>query len=206
VSAPLLDLANKRAQALHPSRDGTRPSFYKVDASSTFMDPPFDQMISRFGVMFFADPVAAFVNLKRLLVPQGQLSFVCWRSPAENDWVNVPMRALQGLIPATSDADPEEPGPFAFADQARLRMILASAGFSDLKITPFEGPMLMGGKGVEEVAAFMAEIGPAARALADLPVERRPLAIERLRAGLEPHLQDRRLILSGAVWLVEAVA
>jgi SAM-dependent methyltransferase len=205
VSKPLLDLAKRRGAAA-----GLRDvQFFLGDASRVFIDPPFDLVMSRFGVMFFHDPVAAFTNLAKLLVPSGRLVCVCWQAPDQNQWVRVPLQALgealgeaafsQSAMPATG------PGPFAFANRADVRQILAKAGFGAIKITPVRGDMRIGqGGGLAEALAFLTEIGPAARATRDLnPAQKRAFETS-LRSLIAPLMQDDQLVLEGAVWLVEA--
>lgn len=202
VSARLLELARERAV-----QAGLRTvSFIEADVSRTVIDPPFDLIVSRFGVMFFADPVKAFAAIARMTVPGGRIVFACWRAPELNEWVTVPTGALEGLAPPGSAPAPADaPGPFAFADGTRVRRILQAAGFSAVTLTPVDVSMVMGGVGVEAAAAFLSEIGPAARAIADLPQERRPEVAERLKAAIAPRMAGDRLSLRGAVWIVEAL-
>lgn len=201
VSTPLLDLAKARAK-----RTGQNDiNFFLGDASRVLIDPPFDLVMSRFGVMFFDDPVKAFKNLAKMTRNKGRIVFVCWRAPHENQWVTVPLEALDGLVEAKGAKEIDGPGPFAFADQEKLTSILSQAGFDKVAITPFDGDMVLGGnKGISEAAAFLAEIGPAARAIADLPSTQRPTLLKRLEAAIEPFMQGDRLVLKGAVWVVEA--
>jgi SAM-dependent methyltransferase len=202
VSTSLLDLAKARAaKAGLPGID-----FFLGDAARMFIDPPFDLVMSRFGVMFFDDPVKAFANLKKLTRVGGRIVFVCWQDPRQNQWVTVPLAALDGLVEAVGAKQADGPGPFAFADPQKVRAVLADAGFEQIKITPFEGEMAMGAaNGVEAAAHFVAEIGPAARAIADLPPARKPEAIAGLKTAITPFMRDGGLYLQGRVWVVEAV-
>ncbi len=202
VSTSLLDLAKARAKkAGLPSVD-----FFLGDASRMFIDPPFDLIMSRFGVMFFDDPAKAFANLAKMTKIGGRIVFVCWRSPTQNQWVSLPMSALEGLVEAKGAAQAAGPGPFAFADPDKVRAILSGAGFGDIKITPYDGEMVMGGsKGVQEAANYVAEIGPAARAIAELAKEKRPEVLARLEAIITPLMRGDALVLQGGVWVVEAV-
>jgi ubiquinone/menaquinone biosynthesis C-methylase UbiE len=202
VSTSLLELA--KARAAKAGLGGV--DFFLGDASRMFIDPPFDLVMSRFGVMFFDDPTKAFKNLAKLTRVGGRIVFVCWRSPLQNQWVTLPMSALEGLVEAGGAKQVDGPGPFAFADPDKVRAILSGAGFTQIKITPFDGQMAMGAaKGVEAAAGFLAEIGPAARAIAELPKELRPEVTSRLEAAIAPHMQGGGLVLQGAVWIVEAV-
>jgi SAM-dependent methyltransferase len=162
--------------------------------------------MSRFGVMFFDDPAKAFANLAKLTRVGGRIVFVCWRSPSQNQWVTLPLSALDGLVEAGGAKQADGPGPFAFADPDKVRAILSGAGFAQIRITPFDGQMAMGAaKGIEAAAAYLAEIGPAARAIADLPKEERPEVMARLEAVVAKHMSGDGLVLQGAIWVVEAV-
>jgi ubiquinone/menaquinone biosynthesis C-methylase UbiE len=202
VSTSLLELA--RARAAKAGLGGV--DFFLGDASRMFIDPPFDLVMSRFGVMFFDDPAKAFKNLAKLTRVGGRIVFVCWRSPSQNQWVTLPLSALDGLVEAGGAKQADGPGPFAFADPDKVRAILSGAGFAHIKITPFDGHMAMGAaKGIEAAAAYLAEIGPAARAIAELPKEKRPEVMARLEAVVAKHMHGDGLVLQGAVWVVEAV-
>ena len=110
----------------------------------------FDLVFSRFGVMFFGDPVAAFKNLRRALKPAGRLVFLCWRTPQENPWGLVPMRAAQPFLPPMRRPGPEDPGQYSFGDRARVERILKEAGFGAPSFKPLDRPIWMG-KDVAEV-------------------------------------------------------
>src|SRR3954466_5683742 len=129
VSAPMLE----RAQQIAP---GALPvSFVLADATVYPFDPAsFDLMASRFGVMFFADPVLSFANLRRALRPSGRLAFACWREPRENGWMMTPLMAVYKHVPKLPQPGPEDPGPFAFASEERVRGILTKAGFADIRM------------------------------------------------------------------------
>jgi ubiquinone/menaquinone biosynthesis C-methylase UbiE len=201
VSTSLLDLAKARAK-----KAGLAVNFFLGDASRLTIDPPFDLVMSRFGIMFFDDPPKAFANLAKMTRVGGRIVFVCWRAPSENQWVTVPMAALEGLVQAVGAKQADGPGPFAFANPSLIRTLLSGAGFTNIKITPFDGEMAMGGsKGRREATNYLAEIGPAARAIGELPKERRSEVMKRLEAAVAPWMRGDALVLQGAVWVVEAV-
>ena len=117
ISEPLIGAA--RAQGL------ANATFEIGDAASwPFEDGSFDLVFSRFGVMFFGDPVAAFGNIRRALKPGGRMVFICWRTPPENPWAAVPMRAAQPHLPPIERPGPEDPGQYSFGDRARVERIL----------------------------------------------------------------------------------
>ncbi|MDF2901645.1 MAG: SAM-dependent methyltransferase, partial [Phenylobacterium sp.] len=116
ISAPMLEVARQRAAGA-----AANVSFIEADAQThAFQNGGFDLAISRFGVMFFDDPTAAFRNIGAALRPGGRLSFVCWRPMLENAWMATPLFAAMPLLPPLPPPDPAAPGPFAFADPERV--------------------------------------------------------------------------------------
>ena len=200
ISAPLLALARERAQA----RGLAQVSFEQADAQ---VEPlhDFDVVFSRYGVMFFADPVEAFANLRRALAPGGRMTFVCWRAVTENPWIRDPMLALaQHLeLPAPK---PGAPGPFSLADPERLRKVLERARFTDVVLDPLDMSLqLGGGTSLDDALAFVTRVGPTASLLREHP-EVLPAATESLRAALEPHLGPEGVRMPSASWIVSARA
>lgn len=196
ISQPLIDAALTRrlSNATFVVADaGT----YPFDAASA------DLVFSRFGVMFFADPVAAFTNLRRALRPSGRLAFVCWRAPRENPWSLAPVKAAAPFLPPLPRPGPEDPGQFAFADPARVERILKGAGFTGLAIEPLDVQMWMGGD-VADVVTSAGRFGPLARAFADAD----PAAVAKAKAAivevLTPHATRDGVSLPGGCWLVSA--
>ena len=120
ISAPMLALARQRAEAAGLAQ----ASFIQADAQTHAFEPA-DGVFSRFGVMFFADPAAAFANLRAALTERGRVVFVCWRALEHNPWMGVPVAAIAPLLPQAPQApQPGAPGPFAFADGDRVHAIL----------------------------------------------------------------------------------
>jgi SAM-dependent methyltransferase len=162
-------------------------------------------MVSRFGVMFFGDPVAAFSNLRSGLVPGGRLRFACWRSIHENPWLQIPLEAVYEHAPRLPKPQPDEPGPFTFADPARVTRILTLAGLTAPSFTPLDVRLdLAAGEGFEEAVIHASQVGPAKRALIGQPDEVRAAAIESIRCSLTPYASTTGVELAGAVWLVAA--
>lgn len=174
-------------------------------ATHPFKVGHYDLVFSRFGVMFFADPVAAFRNIRRALKPEGRLVFVAWRTPQENPWGTTPMRAAQPFLPPQPRPGPEDPGQFAFGDRARVERILGDAGFNALRFEPIDRQIWMGDS-VAEVVAGAGRFGPLARAFANAE----PAAIEKAKQAvadvLAPHQGPDGVRLPGACWLVRANA
>ncbi len=204
ISAPMLDLARRRvaeaglAQATLTLADMARYAFAPQD---------FDLAFSRFGVMFFDDPPAAFANLRRALKPSGRLVFACFRSMTENPWVTLPFGAVKHLVPPSPPPGPEEPGQFAFADPDRVRRILTAAGFRDIHLAKHDPAMRMAGPGgAAQAAAFSSQIGPAARALIGAPETLKTTVREALEVEYRRHEGPDGIVLSGAIWIVSAKA
>ena len=124
LSGPMLARARERAAA----EGRANVSFLQADAQTHAFAPEFDALFSRFGVMFFDDPPAAFANLAGALRPGGRLSFACWQGREQNGWVSIPMAALIGEVELPPPPAPDAPGPFALGDPDRLRALLEGAG------------------------------------------------------------------------------
>ncbi len=192
-------IAAARAQRLDNAR------FEVADAAThAFAPGSFDLVFSRFGVMFFADPVAAFRNLRRAMRPFARLVFLCWRTPQENPWAAVPMRAAQPFLPPIERPGPEDPGQYSFGDRARVERILTQAGFGTLSIEPVD-LMLTQGRDVPDVMERIGDFGPLARAFKDVPAEQVAKAKAAVAEALKPYATPDGVKLAGACWLVRAV-
>lgn len=204
ISAPMIARARERASAMKSAA-----SFMLADAATHAFEPAsFDLLASRFGIMFFADPVAAFAHLRKTLAPGGRTAFVCWRPLKENPWFAVPLFAALPHVPAPEPAVPGAPGPFAFDDPDRFRRILTEAGYSSIGIEPHDSLLSMGRDDdpVEAALRQSLEIGPLSRLMADLGDEHRARAVDAVREALARHVKDGQVMLGGAVWLVTARA
>jgi SAM-dependent methyltransferase len=199
VSAPLIERARERVGDL-PVR------FVLADAAAHPPTPGWaDLIVSRFGVMFFADPTLAFRNLRRGLRARGRMAFACWREAKLNPWIVVPVRAAANHAPPLPELGPEDPGPFAFADPARVRRILGEAGFVDIDLEPHELELdIAVGRGLDAAVEAALAIGPASRMLQDQSEDVRAAAAADIRAALAAHAQGDRVPLAGAIWIVKA--
>ena len=194
ISEPLVDAA--RARKLVNAR-------FEVGDAATFAFEParFDFLFSRFGVMFFAEPVAAFANFRRALKPTGRVAFVCWRTPQENPWGLVPFRAAAQHLPPIERPGPEDPGQYAFGDRARVERILTQAGFASPAFEPLDRPIRLGAD-IADTLENLSRFGPLARAFADAAPEQVARAKDAVAAALKPHETADGISLPGAVWLV----
>lgn len=201
ISGPMLARARERAAAA-----GAKHADFALADAQTHALPAgaFDALFSRFGVMFFEAPVAAFANLARALRSGGRVVFACWQPPAANPWVAVPLAALAGVVPLPPAPPPGAPGPFAFGDTERVRGILGEAGLSDIAFRSEELPMAFGG--IDEAAAFLTELGPASRAVREAGGGEalREKAQAAIRAAVAPYARGGRVELASAIWVVSA--
>jgi SAM-dependent methyltransferase len=163
LSGPMLARARERAAGL------PNVAFENADAQTANLGTErFDRVFSRFGVMFFADPKAAFANLHRACKPGGRLTFLCWQAVARNPWILVPVSAAAQHITIQLPAGPEEPGPFSFADPERVIGILSGAGWHDVAWGPLERQLVVGGGAdLETAAEFLLGLGPVGRSIGE---------------------------------------
>ena len=200
LSAAMLEVAAGRARdaGLGQAR------FLAADAQTAELDPV-DLVFSRFGVMFFADPVAAFANLRAALAPGGRLVFVCWQAIGANPWMLEPLLAMAKHVALPPPPAPGEPGPFSFGDAERVRGILRDAGFSRLRIEPAETELRLGGPGgIDEALDFVLRIGPASAALRDAAPDSVARVGEAVREVLAARARPDGVSMPAAVWLVTA--
>jgi SAM-dependent methyltransferase len=200
VSAPLLARARQRAAGLE------HVQFIQADAAELALPADIDLIFSRFGVMFFNEPVAAFKQLRATLRGGGRVAFVCWRPFSDNPWASVPFEAILEEYP---DAEPNDgkdaAGPFAFADRARLEHVLCAAGFGPFQIERFDDQLTMSEGSLSDAVDFALNTGPVARLLVDASPEALARVRERMARALAPHHTATGVSLAGSVWLVTAV-
>ena len=200
ISGPLVEAAKARAAAMELSS----AAFLQADAQTHGFEPQrFDAVISRFGVMFFDDPQAAFTNIRRAARPKAKLTFVAWRSPAENPFMTVAARAAAPFLPALPTPEPDAPGPFGLADADRMRRILDASGWSAIDIRPIDEPLSIA---EEDLLPYVTKIGPVGLALKDADETTRARTTEALRAAVEPFVSNGAARYTGASWLVSAQA
>jgi SAM-dependent methyltransferase len=176
-------------------------------ATHDFGQPGADLLFSRFGVMFFADPAAAFANLRQAMRPGGRLLSVAWRPLAENPWFTVPLTAASSLLPPQPPSDPDAPGPFAFADPDRTRRILISAGWKGATFVRQDIPMRIAGTGqIEQATDLATRVGGLARILAEADADTTARVRGVVADALKPYDGPAGIVLSGSIWLISARA
>jgi SAM-dependent methyltransferase len=196
-----------RARADAEAAGLSNVAFKQGDAQVHPLGPArFDTVISRFGIMFFADPVAAFANIRSATRPAGRLVFVCWQPLAANQWLLVPGAALAEYVPPpVGFGSGDGPGMFAFADPDRVRAVLAAAGWRDITITSEHRSILVGGGGgVDDAVAFLRTGSMGRMMLAGADAGTADRALAAVRTALVPHTDDDGVHLGAAVWLVQA--
>jgi SAM-dependent methyltransferase len=205
-----LDLSDALVAAAQARVDG-RANVRFVAGNAASWTPadgaPFDLIVSRHGVMFFEDPVAAFSHLHGL-APQGRLLFSCFRAAAENEWMSAMLGIIERHAPDTLAAPPPAVGPFAFAEPARIEEILAGAGFAPPVIKPFDFTFLAGADGapVADAMAYFRRIGPMARLAASLDEGAREAFLADLAGVAGAHCSEEGVAFRAAAWIVSSQA
>jgi SAM-dependent methyltransferase len=202
IAPVLVESAKKRAREAAVAQ----AHFACVDAATTTLSRAnFDVLFSRFGVMFFNDPGAAFRNLRRMLATPARLAFCCWAAPGDNPWVSRQSEIIARHVTMPAP-DPTAPGPFAFADQARTRAILEQAGFSDVQFTPWRGLQLIGGPGqtAETAADFAMKAFFVGDAVANQSENVRQAVHQDVVALFREHQTPQGVAMGAAAWLVSA--
>jgi ubiquinone/menaquinone biosynthesis C-methylase UbiE len=201
VSAPM----HARARTLAPV--GAPLEFVLADATGYAFEPQsYDLLVSRFGVMFFAQPVLSFANMRKALRPGGRVIFACWREPRENPWMMTPLQAVYKHVPKLPQLGPEDPGPFSFASELRVRRILSEAGYSEIALEPCNLSLdIAVGGGLDAAVETAFEIGPASRALEGQLPEVKVAAANSIRAALAPFAKGQAVPLAASIWIVTAL-
>lgn len=201
ISTPMLDVGRAKLSALGISN----VQFKNQDAATYHFDEAgIDRVYSRFGVMFFADPIGAFANIRTGLKSGGRLAFVCWQAADKNPWIEIPMNVVLQYVPAPSPVEPDAPGPNAFASRDRVRNILSAAGFEDIVINPFKTAIFLG-VSVPEAVETLIDVGPTSRLLKDVTED----VATRIRADLSDAIAgyhtDGGVKIDSTTWVVSAV-
>ena len=201
ISRPMLALAKRRASA---ERSGAQ--FMEDDMTTCDLEPQsFDLAFSQLGVMFFADPVAAFINIHRSVKPGGRLHFACWRHPFEHLWAFIPESTAKPFLPPSPPADPDAPGRYAFQNPDRVRSVLLQAGFHAPEFEKLDARSFAGAT-PEAAAASLIEAGPLQRTLADADEATRAKVREAVTERLAKEMGPDGVCLTSAAWLVCAAA
>jgi SAM-dependent methyltransferase len=201
ISEPMIAAARARARA---EREGIPASFICADAQTHAFGPAgFDRIISRFGVMFFDDPVQAFANLRRAARDGAELHFVAWRSAAENPFMTTAEGAAASLLPNLPARRPDAPGQFAFADQHRVQRILKDSGWGEIDIHPIDVVCTLP---KSELVHYLTRLGPVGLALQEADDRTRTKVIEMVRPAFDAYVHGTEVRFASACWMVTARA
>jgi len=199
ISEALIAVARARAQ-----REGLATDFIRADAQThEFAPASFDMMISRFGVMFFENPVAAFANLRRAATASGELRLVVFRSVAENPFMTTAERAAGPSLPNVPPRKPGAPGQFAFADRDRVQRILEDSGWTRIELAPVDVECAFPTTSLER---FFTRLGPVGQVLRDADDGLRQQVTQRIRAAFQPFVHGTDVRFIAACWMVSAAA
>jgi SAM-dependent methyltransferase len=202
IGRPMVEAARAIAEREGPGN----VRFDQADAQVHPFDPgAADVVISRFGVMFFDDPVAAFANLRAAVADDGRIAFVCWQSLLANDWLLVPGGALAAHLGMPEADDPQAPGPFSLAEPDHVRAVLHAAGFADVTLAEEAHPMWLG-TDADDAFGYMRNNSIARTMIDGKPPELVERALAALRATLEDIAGPDGIQLPGRAWLVTATA
>ena len=197
ISDPMLEAARKR-----PGTQDLPLTFALADAQThNFTPDRFDRLISRFGVMFFSDPIVAFGNLRTACQPQGILRFLAWRKPEENPFMTEAQRAAQALVPEMAPAKAGSVGQFAFADGEYVTEILKKSGWEQIQVQPLDLALTLP---VSALESFVTRLGPLGLVFEQLEEARKPAIIETVKAAFESYIQNDQLHFQAACWMVDA--
>jgi SAM-dependent methyltransferase len=201
LSPPMLDLARERATSA-----GVREAEFVQDDAQThsFTAGEFDAVVSRFGLMFFDDPQAAFANLGRALRPGGRLAFVAWQGIERSQWIMVPGAAAAHHVGLPEGIAPDAPGPAGLADPERVRRLLDEAGFTDVAIDELVRPMRIGDD-ADDAISFIQSMPVVREMLLAAPADKRDAAVDAARESLRPYAGHDGVVMNdNAAWLVTA--
>ena len=202
ISAPMLALVQERADAM---ADHSIALHLADAADFAFAPASFDRAVSRFGAMFFAEPVPAFANIRTALKPGGRLGFVCWQELARNPWMANLFAVGARHLDLPPPPDPNAPGPFVFRDPARVQAVLDEAGWVDIDIATHEIAVSFGAD-LAAAATNLIQLSPLGPLLAQAPPAVRDRVAADLAEANRPYLGDDGVMIDSASWIVTANA
>lgn len=199
ISEPMIAAARSRAE-----REGSPATFICADAQTyAFAPASFDMIISRFGVMFFDDPVQAFTNLRHATSDGGAMRLITWRSAAENPFMTAAERAAAPLLPDIPARQPDAPGQFALADVGRISSILTNSGWTDVAIRAADVACTLPEK---DLVRYLTRMGPVGRALEGADDATRARVIEAVRPAFDSYVRGSEARFTAACWVIGARA
>ena len=200
ISRNMIDRANAK------DHGGANVRFSVADAAAETYEAEHDVVFSRFGVMFFSDPVGAFRNIRSAMKPGARLVYLCWQAPQQNPWITIAGAAVAPFMPEDAPVpDPLAPGPFSMADPDRTRQVLEDAGLVDIAIEPVDKDLHLGDH-LEELMVFQKQIGPLSALLESADAETAEQATRAVEAAFAAHAADAGVSMRASAWLVTASA
>ncbi|USX54950.1 class I SAM-dependent methyltransferase [Lentzea sp. HUAS12] len=193
-----VDIAESMLEA---ARAHGKAEYVRADAQVHTFDRTFDLVVSRFGVMFFDDPTAAFANLLKACT--GELCFITWRGRDENPFMTTASEVAATLAPDAPAPDLNGPGPHAFADPGHTRAVLADAGWTGIDVEPVDRTCTIP---ENLLATYLSNLGPISRALAAVPAEDRPGMLAGVRSAFDGFVHGDEVRVPAACWQVTASA
>jgi SAM-dependent methyltransferase len=199
ISQPMILAARSRAE-----KAGVTAGFICADAETYGFDATsVDMIVSRFGVMFFADPVSAFANLRGAARDGAMLRCIVWRSPAENPFMTAAEQAAEPSLPGVSERLPNEPGQFGFADRDHVQRILTESGWREINIAPLEVQCVFP---ASELERYVSSVGPVGRSLQRADDNTRTRVIQAVLPAFDPYVHGTEVRFTAACWIVGAHA
>jgi SAM-dependent methyltransferase len=198
LSAAMLDVARRRVE----SAGVANVTLVEGDAQTHELTTDLDVAISRFGTMFFVDPIAAFANVARRLRPSGRLCFATWQPLAANDWLTIPGAALLDWATFPEMAN-GSPGMFAQSDAGTIRTTLERAGFVNVEVAPVILPLTLGAD-PDQATAKPADTGGGRAVLETVPEAHRRAALASVRAALADRVDGSGVHLNAGIWITTA--
>lgn len=199
ISAQMIARARERA-----SEVGSGADFVLADAQEYAFEPGrFDRIISRFGVMFFPEPIKAFINLRASARAGARLRFIAWRGSTENPFMTTAERVAGPYLPDLPPRVPNAPGQFAFADRERIGAILAGAGWSAISVAPFDTTCSFP---ASQLPDYVMKMGPVGQQLQQAELQLREQVRPKLREAFHAYVRGDEVRFRAACWLVDASA
>jgi SAM-dependent methyltransferase len=199
ISVPMIEAARARAE-----REAARVAFIVADAQTHNFEPArFDAIVSRFGVMFFSDPVAAFANLRQAGRDDARLQVIVWRGAADNPFMTTAERAAAPFLPNLPDRKPDAPGQFALANDQRVRAILGASGWSGVEVRPLDVICEMP---AGALVTYVSRMGPVGTALQEADEATRARVVNAVVPAFEPFVHGNEVRFTAGCWMVTARA
>jgi SAM-dependent methyltransferase len=199
LSEPMIAVAQARA-----AEERLPVEFFAANAQDHPFEPgSLDMILSRFGVMFFADPVQAFANLRRAAADAATLRCMVWRSAAENPFMTTAERAAAPMLPELPPRPQDGPGQFAFADPGRVSAILGASGWDDVAITPLDIELALPER---DLVRYLTRLGPVGLVLEGADDATRQRVIDIVRTAFDPYVFGAEVRFNAACWIVSARA